>query len=43
MAVRETVDYLLHVNGESHEVRTEPRKLLLDVLREDLGVRGPHA
>ena len=43
MAVRETVDYLLHVNGESHEVRTEPRKLLLDVLREDLGLRGPHA
>ena len=43
MTVRETVDYLLHVNGESHEVRTEPRKLLLDVLREDLGFRGPHA
>jgi aerobic carbon-monoxide dehydrogenase small subunit len=37
------VEYVLHVNGGSHEVRTEPRKLLLDVLREDLGLRGAHA
>jgi aerobic carbon-monoxide dehydrogenase small subunit len=43
MTVHETVDYVLHVNGGNHGVRTEPRKLLLDVLREDLGLRGPHA
>ena len=43
MTVRNAVDYVLHVNGASHEVRAEPRKLLLDVLREDLGLSGPHA
>jgi carbon-monoxide dehydrogenase small subunit len=36
-------DYALVVNGVRHEVRTEARKLLLDVLREDCGLTGPHA
>jgi len=35
--------YALTVNGARHPVVTEPRKLLLDVLREDLGLTGPHA
>ena len=35
--------YTLRVNGASHEVTTEPRKLLLDVLREEVGLTGPHA
>ncbi len=30
----------LHVNGELHEVAVPPQKLLLDVLREDLGLTG---
>lgn len=40
---RGTVTYRLDVNGAASEVRSEPRKLLLDVLREDLGLTGPHA
>jgi carbon-monoxide dehydrogenase small subunit len=32
----------LNVNGELHEVRAEPRKLLSDVLREDLRLTGTH-
>jgi carbon-monoxide dehydrogenase small subunit len=30
----------LRVNGRSHELAVEPSKLLLDVLREDLGLTG---
>jgi carbon-monoxide dehydrogenase small subunit len=30
----------LNVNGEQHEVAVPPAKLLLDVLREDLGLTG---
>ena len=30
----------LSVNGESYEVEAEPRRLLLDVLRDDLGLTG---
>jgi aerobic-type carbon monoxide dehydrogenase small subunit (CoxS/CutS family) len=30
------------VNGEDHEVVVEPRRLLADVLREDLGLTGTH-
>jgi carbon-monoxide dehydrogenase small subunit len=30
----------LQVNGETHEVAAPPAKLLLDVLREDLGLTG---
>jgi len=30
----------LKINGESHEVAVPPSKLLLDVLREDLGLTG---
>jgi aerobic carbon-monoxide dehydrogenase small subunit len=37
------MEYTLRVNGARHAVRTEPRKLLLDVLREDCGLSGPHA
>jgi aerobic carbon-monoxide dehydrogenase small subunit len=32
----------LQVNGTSHEVRCEPRKLLSDVLREDCRLTGTH-
>jgi carbon-monoxide dehydrogenase small subunit len=33
----------LDVNGREHVVEVEDRKLLLDVLREDLGLTGAHA
>ncbi len=32
----------LHVNGERHDVDVEPRRLLADVLRQDLGLYGTH-
>jgi carbon-monoxide dehydrogenase small subunit len=37
------VDIRLTVNGQSREGRCEPRKLLVDFLREDLGLTGTHA
>ena len=37
------VEIKLTVNGASHEGRAEPRKLLVDFLREDLGLTGTHA
>ena len=30
----------LRINGETHEVLTEPHRTLLDVLRDDLGLTG---
>ncbi|MGH2927385.1 MAG: 2Fe-2S iron-sulfur cluster-binding protein, partial [Solirubrobacteraceae bacterium] len=35
-------DITLIVNGRSSTVSVEPRKLLVDVLREDLGLTGTH-
>jgi aerobic-type carbon monoxide dehydrogenase small subunit (CoxS/CutS family) len=32
----------LHVNGAAHELEVEPRRLLADVLREELGLTGTH-
>jgi len=37
------IDIKLTVNGTSHEGRAEPRKLLVDFLREDLGLTGTHS
>jgi aerobic-type carbon monoxide dehydrogenase small subunit (CoxS/CutS family) len=37
------VDFKLTVNGTSYEGRVEPRKLLVDFLREDLGLTGTHS
>jgi aerobic-type carbon monoxide dehydrogenase small subunit (CoxS/CutS family) len=39
----EPVDIRLTVNGESRQGRCEPRKLLIDFIREDLGLTGTHA
>jgi aerobic-type carbon monoxide dehydrogenase small subunit (CoxS/CutS family) len=39
----QAVDVRLTVNGKSHQGRCEPRKLLVDFLREDLGLTGTHA
>ena len=43
MSTPDSVAYVLNVNNLSCRVETEPRKLLLDVLRDDLGLTGPHA
>jgi aerobic carbon-monoxide dehydrogenase small subunit len=37
------VDVRLTVNGRAYGGRCEPRKLLVDFLREDLGLTGTHA
>jgi len=34
--------YKLTVNGSATEVTAEPRELLIHVLRENLGITGPH-
>lgn len=36
------VDVRLKVNGKTHEGRCEPRTLLADFLRDDLGLTGTH-
>jgi aerobic-type carbon monoxide dehydrogenase small subunit (CoxS/CutS family) len=36
------VDIRLTVNGQAREGRCEPRKLLVDFLREELGLTGTH-
>src|SRR5712691_49177 len=39
----ELMDVRLNVNGRAYEGRCEARKLLVDFLREDLGLTGTHA
>ena len=34
------IDVTLGVNGERHDLTVEPRRLLLDLLRDDLGLTG---
>ena len=36
------VDLVLKVNGQSYEIRVEPRRALADALREDCGLTGTH-
>jgi carbon-monoxide dehydrogenase small subunit len=38
----EAIPVVLTVNGRTHEVSVPPRRLLSDVLREDLGLTGTH-
>jgi carbon-monoxide dehydrogenase small subunit len=38
----EPIALSLSVNGETHEVAVPARKLLVDVLRDDLGLTGTH-
>jgi len=35
-------DITITVNGTTHELTVEPRKILADVLRQDLGLTGTH-
>lgn len=39
---RQNVEFTMTVNGREVDVRCEPRKLLSDVIREDLGLTGTH-
>ena len=32
----------IHINGAQHDVEVEPRTLLVDLLRRDLGLTGTH-
>jgi len=36
------VNVVLHVNGVAHALELDPRRLLSDVLRHDLGLTGTH-
>jgi aerobic-type carbon monoxide dehydrogenase small subunit (CoxS/CutS family) len=38
----EKTDITLNVNGSNHSVRVEPRKTLVDAIREDCGLTGTH-
>src|SRR5205807_1830191 len=37
-----TIDLALTVNGQPHRLRVEPRRLLVHVLHDDLGLAGTH-
>ena len=38
----ELVDVILNVNGRSHALRVEPRRTLLDAIRDECGLTGTH-
>jgi aerobic carbon-monoxide dehydrogenase small subunit len=38
----EKVEITLHINGHPHSVRVEPRKTLVDAIREECGQTGTH-
>ncbi len=38
----EKIEFTLNVNGGDHAVRVEPRKTLVDTIREDCGLTGTH-
>ena len=40
--MNDKVDVTLTVNGRDHSIRVEPRKTLVDAIREDCGLTGTH-
>ena len=40
--MNDTVDVTLNVNGRDHLLRLEPRRTLLDAIREECGLTGTH-
>jgi len=38
----ELVDVTLNVNGQNHALRLEPRRTLLDAIRDECGLTGTH-
>jgi carbon-monoxide dehydrogenase small subunit len=40
--MNEKVDITLNINGQDYEVRVEPRRTLVDAIRDDCGQTGTH-
>jgi carbon-monoxide dehydrogenase small subunit len=40
--VNQKVDIILTINGEEHNIAVEPRRTLVDAIREDCGQTGTH-
>jgi carbon-monoxide dehydrogenase small subunit len=40
--VSETLGIVLNLNGEDHRITVEPRRMLVDVIRDDCGKTGTH-
>jgi len=38
----EKLDLTLTINGREHSISVEPRKTLVDAIREDCGLTGTH-
>jgi carbon-monoxide dehydrogenase small subunit len=38
----EKIDIKLNINGHDHAVRVEPRKTLVDAIRDECGLTGTH-
>src|SRR5258707_8339623 len=38
----EKIDIKLNINGDDYTVRAEPRKTLVDVIRDECGLTGTH-
>ena len=38
----EKIDITLNINGRAHAIRVEPRKTLVDAIREECGLTGTH-
>lgn len=38
----DNIDIVLHINGEAFPLRVEPRRTLVDALRDDCGLTGTH-
>src|SRR5262249_5975618 len=42
VAMTEKIDITLNINGRDHAIRVEPRKTLVDAIRDDCGQTGTH-
>jgi aerobic-type carbon monoxide dehydrogenase small subunit (CoxS/CutS family) len=42
VAMTEKLDITLNINGRDHAIRVEPRKTLVDAIRDDCGQTGTH-
>jgi carbon-monoxide dehydrogenase small subunit len=40
--LNDKLDFTLNINGRDHAVRVEPRKTLVDTIRDDCGLTGTH-
>ena len=40
--MNEKIDITLHINGRDYPIRVEPRKTLVDAIRDDCGQTGTH-